>query len=132
MNYKLIVLIVYSLILLFVSISILYETQSSSKTIAYLFFCIFFPVFGILFYLAFGINYWKKKRYSKKLNEDDNMLDKFKKKIPGYKNCTVDPKSISDDNAELVSMLLKDLRSPLTRNNGVKLLLNGEEKFPEL
>ena len=29
-------------------------------------------------------------------------------------------------------MLLKDLRSPLTRNNQVKLLLNGEEKFPEL
>ena len=29
-------------------------------------------------------------------------------------------------------MLLKDLHSPLTRNNRVKLLLNGEEKFPEL
>ena len=29
-------------------------------------------------------------------------------------------------------MLLKDLRSPLTRNNKVKLLVNGEEKFPEL
>ncbi|QEC66599.1 cardiolipin synthase [Panacibacter ginsenosidivorans] len=132
MNYKLILLIVYCLILLVVCLRILYETQNSSKTIAYLFVCIFFPVFGILFYLAFGINYWKKKRYSKKMNEDDKMLDQLKKKIPEYKNCTVDPKDISDDNAELVSMLLKDLRSPLTRNNRIKLLLNGEEKFPEL
>ena len=29
-------------------------------------------------------------------------------------------------------MLIKDLHSPLTRNNTLKLLLNGEEKFPEL
>lgn len=29
-------------------------------------------------------------------------------------------------------MLLKDLDSPLTRDNTVKLLINGEEKFPEL
>ncbi|CAN5425467.1 cardiolipin synthase [soil metagenome] len=132
MNYKLIILIAYCIILLITCLRILYETQNSSKTIAYLFLCIFLPVFGILFYLAFGINYWKKKLYSKKMNEDDKLLDHLKKKIPEYKNCIVDPKNISDDSAELASMLLKDLRSPLTRNNRVKLLLNGEEKFPEL
>ena len=66
------------------------------------------------------------------MNEDDKLLNQLQKKIPEYQKCTVDPKRISDDNAELASMLLKDLRSPLTRNNRVKLLLNGEEKFPEL
>ncbi|MCY7291495.1 MAG: cardiolipin synthase [Ferruginibacter sp.] len=35
-------------------------------------------------------------------------------------------------NAELSTMLLKDLGSPLTANNKVKLLINGEEKFPEM
>ena len=112
MNYKLIVLIVYSLILIVVCLRILYETQSSSKTIAYLLFCIFFPVFGILFYLAFGINYWKKKLYSKKMDEDDKMLDQLKKKIPAYKNCTVDPKDISDDNAELVCYVTERSAQP--------------------
>ena len=29
-------------------------------------------------------------------------------------------------------MVEKELRSPLTRRNKVKLLLNGEEKFPEV
>ena len=112
---------------------ILYDTHSSTKTIAYIFLCIFFPVIGILFYLAFGINYWKNKLYSKKTYENDKMLNELKKKIPEYNKCTVDPKSFSDDDTtEIASMLLKDLRSPLTRNNQVKLLLNGEEKFPEL
>ena len=35
-------------------------------------------------------------------------------------------------NAELASLIIKDIKSPLTRYNKVKLLLNGEEKFPEL
>lgn len=132
MNYKLIALIIYCFILLFICLRILYETHSSTKTISYLFLCIFFPVAGILFYLAFGINYWKKKRYSKKMNENDKMLDELMKRVAEYKRCIADPKDISDDNSELVSMLVKDLRSPLTRNNKLKLLLNGEEKFPEL
>jgi cardiolipin synthase A/B len=132
-NYQLIILIIYCVVLCIVCLRILYDTHSSTKTIAYLFLCIFFPVFGIIFYLAFGINYWKNKLYSKKMNENNKMLDGLKKKIPGYNKCTLDPAEIAkDDNAELAAMLLRDLRSPLTQNNRVKLLINGEEKFPEL
>lgn len=36
------------------------------------------------------------------------------------------------DSAELEAILFKDLQSTLTRHNRIKLLLNGEEKFPEL
>ncbi|MEO8712671.1 MAG: cardiolipin synthase [Parafilimonas sp.] len=132
MNYKLIGLIIYGAVLFFVCLRILYDTHSSTKTIAYLLLCIFFPVFGIIFYLAFGINYWKKKLYSGKMNEDSKMLDELKKKISQYKNCTIDPRDLADDYAEIASMLLKDLRSLLSCNNRVKLLVNGEEKFPEL
>jgi cardiolipin synthase len=89
-------------------------------------------VFGIIFYLAFGINYWKNKLYSQKMNENLKMLNELKKKIPEYSKCTIDPKHLGDESAELASMLLKDLHSPLTRNNKVDLLVNGEEKFPEL
>jgi cardiolipin synthase len=91
-NYPFIALIIYSIILLVVYLRILYDTQSSTKAIAYLFLCTFLPVFGILFYLAFGINYWKKKRYSKKMNENEKMLNRLTKKIPGYNNCIVEPK----------------------------------------
>ena len=123
---------IYLLVLLAVCARILYDTHSSTKTLAYLLLCIFLPVFGILFYLAFGINFWKKKAYSKKTNANTKILQQLKKEIRAYGNAVTDPKSICDDDAEMASMLVTDLESPLTRNNRVKLLVNGEKKFPEL
>ncbi len=128
-----IVIISYLVILLLVCLRIVFETHSSTKTLAYLLFCIFIPVIGIFFYLAFGVNYWKIKLYSKKAVEDENLLRQLKKDIPQYSEALVTPQNASImQNAELAAMLIKDIKSPLTHNNKVKLLLNGEEKFPEL
>lgn len=128
-----IIIISYLVILLLVCLRLIFETHSSTKTLAYLLFCIFIPVIGIFFYLAFGINYWKIKLYTNKGVEDENLLKQLKKNIPQYCEALV---SLGDtlvtQNAELAAMLIKDIKSPLTRNNNVKLLLNGEEKFPEL
>lgn len=63
---------------------------------------------------------------------DNKTLDQLNKDILLYKKSIVDLKNMPGDNMELATMLLKDLHSPLTRHNQVKLLLNGEEKFPEL
>lgn len=132
MHWLWIVLIVYVVVLILVCLRIIYETRSSTKTMAYLLFCIFAPVVGIIFYLTFGVNYWKKKLYSKKTSKDDKMLEQLKKNIPHYSQSIVKREDIKGDNAELASMLIKDIHSPLTRHNSLKLLLNGEEKFPEL
>jgi cardiolipin synthase len=70
MNWPLIELIVYILFLIAVCLRIVFETQSTNKTLAYLLFCIFIPVIGVLFYITFGINYWRKRKYSKKSAED--------------------------------------------------------------
>jgi len=100
---------------------------------AYLLFCIFIPVIGIFFYLAFGINYWRKKLYSKKMGQDEKMLLEIKDHMLQYNEVIVKPEEIDGiDNGELAAMLVKNLQSPLTRHNQVKILLNGEEKFPEL
>lgn len=132
-NLSTILIITYIAILIIVCLRILYETRSSNKTMAYLLFCIFIPVIGIVFYLAFGINYWRKKRYDKKMSEDEKILEKLKKDINLYTEESVQQKDMdSADNNELAAMLFKDLRSPLTHKNRVKLLVNGEKKFPEL
>jgi cardiolipin synthase A/B len=132
MNVFSIITSIYLLLLLVVCTRILYDTHSSTKTLAYLLLCIFLPVFGILFYLAFGINFWKKKVYSKKTNANNKILQQLKKEIRAYSDLVADPKSICSNDAEIASMLVKDLESPLTSNNRVKLLINGETKFPEL
>ena len=133
MHWTWIIIIVYTVILLLVCLRVIFETHSSTKTLAYLLFCTFIPVIGIIFYLTFGINYWKVKTYTNKAKQDDNLLKQLKKNIPHYNQTIVAPEEAADmQHAELATMLIKDIKSPLTRYNKVKLLLNGEEKFPEL
>ena len=100
---------------------------------AYLLLCIFVPVFGIIFYLLFGINYWRRKLYDRKMMEDEKILKALKEEVPLYTQATVRKADvIESDNMELASMLIRDLHSPLTKGNRVKMLVNGEEKFPDL
>jgi len=100
---------------------------------AYLLLILFLPVAGIVFYILFGINFWKTKLYSKKSVEDEKMLQRLKEEMEIYGKETIAPSDLSvENNRELAVMLTKELRSPLTRRNKVKLLLNGEEKFPEV
>jgi cardiolipin synthase len=133
MDWKIIAIGAYVIILLLVCLRIVFETQSTNKTLAYLLFAFFIPVIGILFYVTFGINYWRIKRYSKKATEDKKILDQLKKTIVQYNDVTIDPsKDPAGENGELAAMLITDLGSPLTTNNKIELLINGEQKFPVL
>lgn len=133
MNWPILALIIYLAVLIVVCLRILYETQSTNKTVAYLLFSIFIPVVGMAFYLTFGINYWHRKRYNKKLKMDAEMIERLKKEVQSYNKVSL---KAGDDaveqNGELTNMLIRDLGSPLTGNNSVQLLVNGEEKFPDL
>jgi cardiolipin synthase A/B len=123
---------VYLLILLAVCLRIIYETRSATKTMAYLLLAVFLPVAGIVFYLLFGVNFWKTKAYSSKSKEDEKLLEHLKKEMKIYDSETVLPAELPEESRELAMMLQKELRSPLTRRNKLKLLINGEEKFPEV
>ena len=116
-----------------ICLRIIFETRSTNKALAYLLFAIFIPVVGIVFYLLFGINYWRKKLYDKKMSVDEKIMEQLQRDISLYAKASVKHQSLVDaDNVELASMLIKDLHSPLTRGNSVKLLVNGEQKFPEV
>ncbi len=133
MNWYSLVVFIYVIILVLVLGRILFETHSSNKTLAYILLCIFIPVGGIGFYLLFGVNYWKKKRYSKKMQENFGVLNHLKKNVTRYDKVNVTwEKMPKAQNAELARLLIRDLGSPLTNSNEVKLLINGEHKFPEL
>ncbi|HKZ67060.1 MAG TPA: PLDc N-terminal domain-containing protein, partial [Chitinophagaceae bacterium] len=118
--------IIYVAILTLICLRIIYETRSTNKTLAYLLFCIFIPLIGMAFYLVFGINYWRKKLYEKKQSQDERILDQLKKDISLYTEESLkQPDGTASDNNELAAMLIKDLHSPLTHKNSVKLLVNG-------
>lgn len=125
--------IIYILVVILVCLRIVYDTRNNTKTLAYLLLVIFLPVIGILFYFSFGINYRKRKMYSKKLINDDNLVKKLKNDVFQYSKNTFEQNNPEVNNSqELALLLLRDGSSPLTGNNSVKLLLNGENKFPEV
>ncbi|WP_317043353.1 cardiolipin synthase [Pedobacter africanus] len=133
MNWWLIGEITYVLILILVCLRIVYDTRSTTKTLAYLLFAIFVPILGMIFYFSFGINYRHRKMYSKKLYENDDLAAKFQQNILNYSEQTFKHNHAAViSNKELAFMVLKDSMSPLTANNAVKVLVNGENKFPEV
>ena len=133
MSWLYILIVIYLLLLIVVCLRVIYETRSATKTMAYLLLVIFIPVGGIVFYILFGINFWKMKLYNKKLSEDEKLLQRLKKEMAAYTDEIASPDELQDENnKELARMLVKELRSPLTRRNKIKLLINGEEKFPEV
>ena len=133
MNWLLISEIFYILVVIFVCLRIVYDTQSTTKTLAYLLFAIFVPVVGILFYFFFGINYRNRKMYSKKLWDNAVMAKRLKEDLYHYSKQTFNESDASvQSSKELAYMLMNDSRSPLTSGNAVKLLVNGENKFPEV
>lgn len=125
--------VLYGLLVAAVGLRIIYDTRTSTKTLAYLLLTIFVPIAGIIFYLSFGINYRKRGLYSKKLIDDDALLQRLKREI--YRTTEQTLVEADDEvgaNRELAYLLLNDNLSPLTSRNDVKLLLNGETTFPEI
>jgi len=133
MNWPLIFQIAYLLVLILVCFRIIYDTRANAKSLAYLLFAIFVPFAGMAFYFTFGVNYRTRRMYSKKLVKNSELSDKLREKIYQYSKQTF---NLSDatvqSNEELVTLLLKDTLSPLTSNNSVKLMVNGENKFPDV
>ena len=132
-NWLIIGEVIYVTILVLVCMKIIADTRSVTKTFGYILFAIFVPFIGILFYFFFGNNYWNTKIYSKRIFESVDLADKLREKVYLYSNQTI--KENSDavmENRELAMLLIKDIGSPLTPHNSVKILVNGEEKFPEV
>lgn len=126
-------LIVAYLAAFFVSVLVISENRSPSKTLAYLLLFFLLPYLGIIIYYVFGENYRKKKLYKLKAREDK----KLQKQINSYvyklteRNLKENANEL-EDYEKLVRLLTYDGRLPLTSNNNVSLLINGDEKFEAL
>ena len=133
MSVTLIADILYVILVILVCLRIIYDTDSSSKTLAYVLLAIFIPVAGMLFYFTFGINYRKRLIYSKKLIKDESKLIELNQRIISYsrKNLKRNAKEVGNGES-MVNLLMNDSLSPLTDGNYVKVLINGEKKFPEV
>ncbi len=132
MNWIIITEIIYLLIVVLVILRVLHDTRSSTKALAYILFIFFVPIIGIIFYFSFGVNYRKRKLYTKKISDDVPFRNYLKDKMNTYSETIKKSGLIAYKHDTLTEFILRSGASPLTANNEVKLLINGEEKFPEL
>ena len=132
MNWVLILEIIYIIFLIGVSLRIIYDTQSVTKTLAYLLLVVFLPLIGVFIHFSFGINYRKNKLYNKKIIQDQKQEELVLAKLHSYNLKNLEGVGEHDDFSGLMKMIYETDRSPLTTNNSVELLINGEKKFPEV
>jgi len=124
--------VLYVILVILVCMRVIYDTRSATKTLAYLLLIIFLPVIGMFTYFSFGINYRRRKLYSKKLQMNETMERSLNNRIQTTSLEAYDQGKVSvSNNDRLFHYLLKE-GSPLTGGNQVELLLNGEEKFPRV
>lgn len=136
MDISLIISILYFLFLLGVSLRVIWDTDSVSKTLAYLLLIIFVPILGVIFYFSFGINYRKQKLYSKKLEIDAFYQQKLEQKISLEKIQNPFPfqEKIFQKYQKIIHLFAfkKNENAWVLPNSELKILNNGEELYPIL
>lgn len=132
MSWILLAEIAYGLLVVFVILRVLYDTRSSTKALAYILFIVFVPFVGMVFYFSVGINYRKRKLYSKKIVDDEPLRKSIRERMNTYSELISNSGLVASRYQNLSEYIRHSGSSPLTANNQVKLLINGEEKFPEL
>ncbi|MBV6439060.1 MAG: Major cardiolipin synthase ClsA [Saprospiraceae bacterium] len=115
---------------LFTVARVLLDNGNTPKAMSYAILAIMLPVVGSVAYFVLGVNYRKKRIYSKKLKATGKFLQTIREKF-----VTATERLIQRDapqlggHTELAELLLREAGEPLSLNR-VTLLNNGEEKFP--
>lgn len=121
----------YIVVIIIVCLNIIYNTPSTAKALSYVLVSIFLPVIGMIIYFTVGLNYRKKKLYSKKIVRDKTALEDLRRRVTVESEKAWDTKEPAiQKHKKLALYLLNDGMSPLSGGNEVKLLINGEKKFP--
>lgn len=124
--------IAYALIILLVILRIIYDTRDTTKALAYILLVIFLPLLGIFFYFSFGVNYRKRKIYSKKIISNAKLKEKIENNLKEYHHHILKNSLVDQQHINLINFVKRAGKNPLTANNKIDLLENGEEKFPAL
>jgi len=125
-------LALYIPLIIYTLYRILFDTNNSTKALAYILLVITVPVVGVIIYFSFGINYRKHKIYDKQLRIDKKFVEQISSLYHEQINTFEDNyKNKLGDFYSLAKFLLGDSRELLSHNN-YKLLVNGENKFPEV
>lgn len=113
--------------------AILLKNINPTKTLSYLIALLAFPFVGLVVYIFFGQDYRKFKIFKKKnvLNQK-NIKDWAQQLILNKEEAYDISAKALNGNTKIIELVDSEKRSPLTVNNKVEVIINGEEKFKRL
>ena len=122
----------YILVLAYTIIRILLDTHSISKALAYILMVALFPVFGLLFYYSFGINYRHLKSTQEGVESFDKLTEEFSMNVKDETDFHLKKNLDTFKQYDELVRFIRNLGGENLGKNQLKLLINGEEKFPEV
>jgi len=126
-------LVIYYGLIAIIFFRILLENKDPLKTQSYLLLLVLFPVIGLIIYFFFGVNYRKQKMFSRKAITDQVFISRW---INLYEERLSQNRELAEEMFEekykLPYLFFRNSYSVLTARNRVRILNNGESKFPLL
>ncbi|GAB2772862.1 cardiolipin synthase [Salinimicrobium soli] len=126
-------LVLNYLIALGIIMFIVMHNRNPTKTIAFILALVALPFIGILIYIFFGQEYRKTKFYKREEIYSHDRIKKWEKKFLLERdklNGTDNP--IFTKKSKIINLLQNNQKTPVTVNNKVKILWNGNNKFKSL
>jgi cardiolipin synthase len=124
---------VYYALIIALFLRILLENRNPLKTQSYLLLLALLPVIGLIIYFFFGVNYRKRKLFSRKALLDHEVVNAW---MANYEQRLLDNRDLAEEmlgeKYKLPFLFFRNAKAMLTGRNRVKILNNGEEKFPAL
>lgn len=114
------------------AITILLKNSNPTKTLSYIIVLAILPFFSLVVYYFFGRDYRKDKIFNRKYIYNKKLVKEIDKELQLK---PLEIKRLSeklDEKAKLVKLLYNNESAPLTLQNELLILKNGEEKFQQL
>jgi cardiolipin synthase len=127
------VTILYFLTVVTIAILIILENRNPVKTISWILVLVLLPFAGIVIYLFFGQEYRKTKMFSRKGLKDLEKLRNLT--LEQLDNLPKNHNLLGEklyEKRRLINLMLTNSNAILTSDNEVKVLLNGDQTFPEI
>ncbi|MCJ8012821.1 cardiolipin synthase [Paenibacillus sp. KQZ6P-2] len=105
------------------------ENRNPSSTMAWILLLALMPVVGLFLYLLFGQNYFKRRKFNKKAEQDLKIYERLEE---GGVRIHQDLSGFSPMQQMLLRLSQKLARTPISFSSETKILTNGKETFSTL
>lgn len=112
---------------------VFFERREPGNATVWILTLIIFPILGFILYLLFGQHYFKEKKFALKAHADREILaDLVKDQKGALDKAGIDGQCEQEPLAQLMSLLLSNNQSLITKNNEVRSFVTGRDKFDAL